>query len=766
MQWPAFWDSFKSSVHDNDALSSVDKFNYLQSLLKGPASKAIQGLPRTEGNYNDAVELLKARFDNTRVIIAALMDELVKLPDCSQDRHTSLRSIYDKITIHTRGLSSLGINLSEYGSLLIPILMPKLPEDMCLRIARAHPGEVWKMEDILTTIRIKVEAREASSLSKVTAPRNTSSKPVNPAASSLVANGQLPKCVYCQGEHYSASCTVVKTAKDQRSTLIQGGRCFICLRTHHRAKDCDVHKKCRHCNGRHHQSLCEKARPVDEQPPVDKPATETTSNNCNNSKCDQLVLLQTARALASDEGTGRAVAARILFDTGSQRSYITDNLANRLRLKSLGKERLHLNTFGDHNFRRKTCNVVAVHLRKLNGTEGVTIQALSFPTICLTLPSLVKLNDFPGLCELDLDLADPPSSGPEAIDILIGSDWYWNIVGGEVIRTQGGPTAVCSKLGWLLSGTVSSDTSLHHVSSNLVLCQGVTVFSPPEPVDHLRTALESFWETETIGIKEPSDSECAGGLFLKDVKFTNNRYEVSLPWNRDRLEVPDHFDLCKNRLKYLQRRLKSRPTVMLEYHRIIKDQLRNGILEPVSKENEADKATVGCAHYMPHHPVIRQDKSTTKIRIVYDGSATSKDGVLSLNDCLQVGPNLIPKLFNVLIQFRCHPIALVGDIEKAFLMISIKDLDRDMLRFLWLKEPFNEHSDIIQLRFTRLVFGLKPSPAILGAVLAHHIQAFQATYPKTVDTMGQSLYVDDLVAGGSDVVEVFELYQNAKAIMA
>jgi len=94
-----------------------------------------------------------------------------------------------------------------------------------------------------------------------------------------------------------------------------------------------------------------------------------------------LVLLQTARALASNEGTGREVTACVLFDTGSQRSYITDSLANQLRLKSLGKEQLHLNTFGDHNFKRKTCNVVAVHLRKLNGTEGVTIRALSFPTI-------------------------------------------------------------------------------------------------------------------------------------------------------------------------------------------------------------------------------------------------------------------------------------------------------------------------------------------------------------------------------------------------
>jgi len=89
-----------------------------------------------------------------------------------------------------------------------------------------------------------------------------------------------------------------------------------------------------------------------------------------------------------------------------------------------------------------------------------------------------------------------------------------------------------------------------------------------------------------------------------------------------------------------------------------------------------------------------------------------------------------------------------------------------MLRFLWLKEPFNEDSDIIELRFTRLVFGLKPSPAILGTILAKHVQKFQATYPRIVDVMEQSLYVDDLVAGGFDVVEVFEMYRNSKAIMA
>ena len=111
--WTTFWDSLKSAVHDNAAISKVDKFNYLSSLLDGPASKAIQGLSLTEGNYDSAIALLKERFGNPQTIILAHMDELLKLPDCSHDRPLLLRSIYDKITIHTWGLTSLGVNLRK-----------------------------------------------------------------------------------------------------------------------------------------------------------------------------------------------------------------------------------------------------------------------------------------------------------------------------------------------------------------------------------------------------------------------------------------------------------------------------------------------------------------------------------------------------------------------------------------------------------------------------------------------------------------------------
>ena len=128
--WIGFWDSFKSAVHDNPDISKIDKFNYLCSLLEGTASKVVQGLTLTEANYDSAVELLKERFGNKQTIISSHMDELMKLPDGTLDRPSSLRNVYDKITVHTRGLESLGVDLDHYGTLLIPMIMPKLPNEV------------------------------------------------------------------------------------------------------------------------------------------------------------------------------------------------------------------------------------------------------------------------------------------------------------------------------------------------------------------------------------------------------------------------------------------------------------------------------------------------------------------------------------------------------------------------------------------------------------------------------------------------------------
>ena len=124
-------------------------------------------------------------------------------------------------------------------------------------------------------------------------------------------------------------------------------------------------------------------------------------------------------------------------------------------------------------------------------------------------------------------------------------------------------------------------------------------------------------------------------------------------------------------------RLKKEAGILREYDSVIKEQLEKGIVEQVPS-NECD--VIGEVHYLPHHPVVRKDRETTKVRVVYDASLKESGGP-SLNQCLYTGPPLTERIADTLMRFRVHKIALAGDIEKAFLMISVAEEDRNVLRF-------------------------------------------------------------------------------------
>ena len=133
--WMGFWYSYKSAVHDNVNLSKIDKFNYLRSLLEGAASQAIQGLALSSDNYDSVVEILEQRFGKTQQIISAHMEEILKLQPCLTDCPSCLQFLYDKLSVHVQGLSSLGVSSQECGSLLILIIMSKLSNEIRLKSA-------------------------------------------------------------------------------------------------------------------------------------------------------------------------------------------------------------------------------------------------------------------------------------------------------------------------------------------------------------------------------------------------------------------------------------------------------------------------------------------------------------------------------------------------------------------------------------------------------------------------------------------------------
>ncbi|GFY63025.1 uncharacterized protein TNIN_206021 [Trichonephila inaurata madagascariensis] len=165
---------------------------------------------------------------------------------------------------------------------------------------------------------------------------------------------------------------------------------------------------------------------------------------------------------------------------------------------------------------------------------------------------------------------------------------------------------------------------------------------------------------------------------------------------------------------------------------------------------------------MPHHPVIRNDKETTKLRIVFDASSKEKN-CLSLNDNLKAGPNLNPNILILLLKFRKFRIGLISDVEKAFLQIVLAEEDRDCQRFLWADDfPPN---NLKIYRNKTVTFGVKSSPFLLVATIKHHIKNYEISHPLAYKVLNEYLYVDDLITGTNTVNEALELSKHTKLIL-
>ena len=143
-------------------------------------------------------------------------------------------------------------------------------------------------------------------------------------------------------------------------------------------------------------------------------------------------------------------------------------------------------------------------------------------------------------------------------------------------------------------------------------------------------------------------------------------------------------------------------------------------------------------HYLPHHGIVQQDKTTSKLRIVYDASAQSMGP--SLNDCLYTRPKFEQSIFDILSRFRLQRVALTGHIEKAFLMVLVDEKDCDLLRFLWATDLSSELPELITLRINQVVFDVSSSPCLLNAIIDHHIGTYHDVDPAFVDKFLSSIY--------------------------
>ncbi|KAK3752075.1 hypothetical protein QZH41_005571 [Actinostola sp. cb2023] len=347
-----------------------------------------------------------------------------------------------------------------------------------------------------------------------------------------------------------------------------------------------------------------------------------------------------------------------------------------------------------------------------------------------------------------LKLADKTNGNLE-VDIIIGNDQFGQLITGKMIKTSNEAIiAMESKFGWLLSGPTSSSCN-----RDTTRCQRADIQTVDTKLDNILT---KFWEINQISQENETDSSVIK-TFEETIQFNaaTGRYNVKLPWKKNKNDPPSNFNLSMKRLTSLQRSLyKKDPELIKKYDSQLLEQLHLGFIEKVSDLNHHE----GILHYIPHFPVFKADSATTKMRIVYDASAKLTAKSPSLNDCHHTGAILMQDLTGILIRFRKHNVAFTADIEKAFLQIELHTNVRDATRFLWLKDINKSASDPNNLqayRFCRVLFGATSSPFLLSATIQYHLKQKNTWIAKDLI---DSMYMDNVVTGADCEEKAIEYY--------
>ena len=234
------------------------------------------------------------------------------------------------------------------------------------------------------------------------------------------------------------------------------------------------------------------------------------------------------------------------------------------------------------------------------------------------------------------------------------------------------------------------------------------------------------------------------------------RYQVSLP------RRTDIDNLGESRPQALSRYLSNERSIIRRdiwesFQQTVKTYFDLGHAERVPPEDKPPLPHF----YLPMHAVFKDSSSSTKLRVVFDGSAATTSG-LSLNQSLLVGPTIQPTLSNILLKFRLHSIAITADISKMYREVQLSPADKDLHRFVWRASP---NMPVEDYRMTRVTFGVSASPYLAVKTLLQTAKDHGEEYPKATQLIQTSFYVDDFLGGAATPQEAVQLFHQIRTIL-
>ncbi|XP_054267417.1 uncharacterized protein LOC128989543 [Macrosteles quadrilineatus] len=560
------------------------------------------------------------------------------------------------------------------------------------------------------------------------------------------------QCFACNSnEHKIYACSVFqnKSPHERHNLVKENHRCVSCL-GHHNLKDCHSQTSCRTCNKKHHTLLHFPAPLVDQNhfkpvnanvsyphEPTQTSMTSTSQDHSQPPFKSSTILLGTF-LIKVTSGQGTSHVFRALLDSGSMCDLITERAAQLLNARRY-KSNVQLSGLGQN-------------AAKSNGQTYLNLETLSGFLISPQHPMLIldKLTvDLPRVPVspevLSLTkrfcLADPSFHLPGRIDIVLGCSLFPKLLTHENYSLgQHMPHVIGTHFGYIVMGSAPCEIPTNSTPQCSNLISHTISLHSSNDVD-LHSSLQRFWTQEELpNCQKKTEEEelCDANFESTHTRDSEGRYIVRLPFKEAHPPLGASQPLAERRFHSLERKFAVQPRFSQIYHDFIDDYIS------LDHMTICQDSLLPSSHYfLPHHGVLKESSSTTKLRTVVDASAKTSTGV-SLNDILLTGRKLQSNICDILMHFRRHNIVFSCDIRQMYRQIQIHPDDRKFQLILW-RETSSQPLTAYQLN--TVTYGMNSSPYLAIKTL-HPLADDEGDYfPEAAQLLRMQTYVDDIITG-------------------
>lgn len=769
-----FMEAFNDALSSDPNLGEVKKWLLLKAQLTGRALTLVKQLPTSPETYKIAVQMLEDAYGSVKRAVVKLYERIHHLPPAEMTTE-SLQSTHNQLEGYLLHLEKLkketdkddylrAVILSKYPSELAHTL--RVTDAMALKDFRKAVGDYIKIRDCTIQPMMIPPAKIVSSSNGTKGGAGGSKeKPRHDKGALNTGGGTLqgnvpPKqvtvtnknvfknklrerkrsCIFCTGEHWHDECDRYKTL-DERLKLVPDV-CHRCLRPKHASDDeCRFTKTCYYCKeATHNSALCPKQ------------FTKVLLTTADSAAYGDATRFMTAVLPVGNLARTKGADARAVLDSCGGRSLITEDLAAELGLTASGGKKARFEGANRVPLYDKPSSSYKLLLFP-PGARAVEIEVFVVPEIVenVVATDVVAFKDaYPRYAELPM----PAEGNGRRVQLLLGYRGLTSILTLQnSILVEPHLQLLSTKFGWVPLGWLPGEAADCLDSSVVGLLKEVDPVKLMSDLELVGLAdfLQTNDEEETLVLEK----------FNATIQQIGKRYEIEWPYYKSDPDLEDNFGLAFGRLMSLYRQLVKDITLLRAYDGLIKDQAETDIIELVNLRASTRGRLV---HYLPHRAVIRIGKSTP-IRMVFDASARCSKTAHSLNNLIMKGGNWVTEIPAVLMRFRRYRVGMMSDITKAFLQISIAPKDRDVVRFLWLRDITKPPSkdNLCVYRFKRMAFGVVASPFLLTATIRHHLKNNPNEFGESIE---RDLYADNLIVSLPEAVSGEHFYHTMKEFFA